>query len=52
MKRKVDDFFLKLPDNATKVKIDIFKKYFGIYFKIIDSTRKNLKLNMDIYKDC
>lgn len=48
MKRKVDDFFLKLPDNATKVKIDIFKKYFGIYFKIIDSTRKNLKLNKTI----
>lgn len=45
MKRKADDFFLKLPDNATKVKIDIFKKYFGIYLKIIDNTRKNLKLN-------
>lgn len=28
-----------MPDGASKAKIDIFTKYFGIYFKIIDPTR-------------
>lgn len=36
-------FFIKNPDAATLAKIDIFKKYFGIYFKLIDLIRKNPK---------
>ena len=44
-KDEIDDFFVKDPDAATLAKIDIFKKYFGIYFKLIDFIRKNPKNN-------
>lgn len=33
----IEPFFLKKPDSATITKIDIFKKYFGIYFKLIQN---------------
>lgn len=48
MNKKVDDFFLKSPDNATETKINIFKKYFKIYFKIINNTRSRSNLNQTI----
>lgn len=44
-KDEIDDFFVKDPDAATLAKIDIFKKYFGIYFKLVDLIRKNPKNN-------
>lgn len=48
MKKRYEDndFFEKDPDFATLAKIDIFKKYFGIYFKLIDSIRNNPKNNL------
>lgn len=36
---KLNEFFKKAPDPATRAKIDIFKKYFGIYFKLIDQIK-------------
>lgn len=38
---KIDDFFIKNPDAATLAKIDIFKKYFAIYFRLIEMIRQN-----------
>ncbi len=42
---KLNEFFKKAPDPATRAKIDIFKKYFGIYFKLIDQIKKNPRLH-------
>ncbi len=41
----IDPFFLKKPDEATIAKIDTFKKYFGIYFRLIDKIKNNPKNN-------
>lgn len=41
----IDPFFLKKPDDATIAKIDTFKKYFGIYLRLIDIIKNNPKNN-------
>ena len=44
-KYEIGNFYVKDQDAATLAKIGIFKKYFGIYFKLIDLIRKNPKNN-------
>ncbi len=38
---KLNEFFKKGPDNATRSKIDIFKKYFEIYFILMYQIKRN-----------
>lgn len=48
MSSNAEVFFEKAPDAATKSKISVFVKYFGIYFKLMNNIRENYAKNSTI----
>ena len=48
MSNSAEKFFESEPDAATRAKVDVFVKYFGIYFILMDSIRKQYAPNAKI----